>query len=128
MISPMPRGQSGGAKVQVNVHNNAGAQVDVQTSDDGSRIDIIIERTRRALAGDVRTGGTDVLELARDDLRARAREGVSCMVATPQYTAPAQRVLASAPNGQVPLWGITLIALAFMHGNGAGVDGEHSIG
>jgi hypothetical protein len=30
------------------------------------------------------------------------------MVATPQYKPPAQRVLASAPNQQVPLWGITL--------------------
>jgi hypothetical protein len=27
---------------------------------------------------------------------------------TPQYLPPAQRVLASAPDGQVPLWGLTL--------------------
>jgi len=44
--------------VQVNEHNNAGAAVDVQTSDDGKRIDIMIERTRRALASDIRSGGT----------------------------------------------------------------------
>jgi len=30
------------------------------------------------------------------------------MVASPQYLPPAQRVLASAPDGQMPLWGITL--------------------
>jgi hypothetical protein len=30
------------------------------------------------------------------------------VVATPQYLPPAQRVLASAPAGQMPLWGITL--------------------
>jgi hypothetical protein len=59
-LAPLTRAQGtgGAASVQVNVHNNAGAQVDVQTSDDGSRIDIIVERTRRALAGDVRNGGT----------------------------------------------------------------------
>jgi hypothetical protein len=60
-LSPLARAQgtSGGApSVQVNVHNNAGAQVDVQSSEDGSRIDITIERVRRALAGDVRAGGT----------------------------------------------------------------------
>jgi len=30
------------------------------------------------------------------------------MVATPQYKAPGRRVLASAPGGEVPLWGLTL--------------------
>jgi hypothetical protein len=30
------------------------------------------------------------------------------MVATPQFLPPAQRVLASAPHGEVPLWGVTL--------------------
>lgn len=35
------------------------------------------------------------------------------MVATAQYDAPARRVLASAPYGQVPLWGITLTHALF---------------
>jgi hypothetical protein len=35
------------------------------------------------------------------------------MVATPQYLPPAQRVLASAPSGQMPLWGITLTHALF---------------
>ena len=43
------------------------------------------------------------------------------MVATPQYLTPAQRVLASAPRGQMPLWGITLIHSLFTDGNGADV-------
>jgi hypothetical protein len=46
------------------------------------------------------------------------------MVASPQFTLDAQRVLASAPGGQVPLWGITLQHSQFVDGNGAGVDGE----
>jgi len=35
------------------------------------------------------------------------------MVATPQYSTPAQRVLASAPDGQIPLWGVTLFHSQF---------------
>ena len=63
-VFPLTRTSSGdlGVKgtqpvIQVHVHNNNGSAVDVQTSEDGSRIDVIIERTRRALSNDVRTGG-----------------------------------------------------------------------
>jgi hypothetical protein len=35
------------------------------------------------------------------------------MVATPQFTTAAQRVMASAPDGQTPLWGITLFHSMF---------------
>jgi Domain of unknown function (DUF1833) len=46
------------------------------------------------------------------------------MVATPQYAEPAQRVLASAPELQAPLWGITLTHPLFTAGNGVGAEGE----
>src|SRR4249920_2004546 len=45
------------------------------------------------------------------------------MVATPQFRAPAARVLASAPGGQMPLWGLTISHSQFTQGNGAGADG-----
>ena len=65
-VFPLTRTSSGDLAVKgeapvvnVNVVNNhPDATVQVQKTDDGSRIDIIIDRTRRALANDVRTGGT----------------------------------------------------------------------
>ena len=59
-LAPLSRSPSAPVSggVEVHVHNNAGAAIDVQTSDDGKRIDVIVERTRRALANDVRSGGT----------------------------------------------------------------------
>jgi hypothetical protein len=56
-LSPLPRGKQANT-VQVNVHNNAaGVSVDVRANEDGTRIDLIVERTRKALANEVRTGG-----------------------------------------------------------------------
>jgi hypothetical protein len=56
---PTPSVQQGASnQMQVHVHNNNGSQVSVETSEDGARIDVIIDRTRRALAQDVRTGGS----------------------------------------------------------------------
>jgi hypothetical protein len=47
------------------------------------------------------------------------------MVATAQYTDPAARVFASAPDGQSPLWGVTLIHSLFTQGNGDGDPTKH---
>jgi hypothetical protein len=52
-----PQQQQGGKGTEVHVHNNNGSAVEVQTSEDGRRIDVLIERTRRALAADLRAGG-----------------------------------------------------------------------
>jgi hypothetical protein len=65
-VFPLTRTASGDLAVKgeapiVNVtvvNNHPDATVQVQKNDDGSRIDIMIDRTRRALANDVRTGGT----------------------------------------------------------------------
>jgi len=46
------------------------------------------------------------------------------MVASRQYAEPGQRVLASAPDAQMPLWGLTISHPLFVGGNGIGVDGE----
>jgi hypothetical protein len=49
------------------------------------------------------------------------------MVATRQYLEPGQRVLASAPNAQMPLWGLTISHPLFVDGNGAGDATSHWI-
>ena len=63
-VFPLTRTSSGdlGVKgvsptVHVNVINNANAEVEVRTSQDGSRVDIIVDRAKRAVAADIRSGG-----------------------------------------------------------------------
>lgn len=62
-VTPVERSGGGagvGSGVQVNVYNNAGAEVSTQSrqGDDGSQmIDVIIERAVNAVAGDISKGG-----------------------------------------------------------------------
>jgi hypothetical protein len=49
------------------------------------------------------------------------------MVATRPYLEPGQRVLASAPNLEMPLWGLTISHPLFVQGNGVGDVTSHWI-
>lgn len=63
-VFPLARTSSGdlGVKgisptVNVNVINNTNSEVEVRQSEDGTRVDIIIDRAKRAVAADIRSGG-----------------------------------------------------------------------
>jgi phage-related minor tail protein len=65
-ILPLRRGSSGRlgveaepANVNVNVINNAGAEVSVSQDTNGDTT-ILIEKAKRAIANDIRRGGNDV--------------------------------------------------------------------